>query len=363
MKKAGLVLEGGAMRGIFTAGVLDVLMEEDCWFPYVVGVSAGSSNALDYVSRQVGRTRDCMAMKDKTYRCVNTNPLKILRTKEVFDLDLLYNRYPNELFPFDYETYFQSEIACELVVTNCLTGQADYLDERQDKKRLMDIIAASSDVPVLSHMVEVDGTPCLDGGIADSIPLIHSMKKGYRKNVLVLTREKGYRKKTSGKVNALYRLVYRKYPQLVETLCSRAARYNRTMDLVEKWEAEGKIFVIRPQGMTVGRTETDYDRLMEFYQHGYDRMKECYRDMLAYLEAEEKPEQAAGADGAEQMQEKPEQTAGADRAEQVPEKPEQAAGADRAEQMPEKPQQTAEAESAEQVQNMPDLSGKEEMQG
>ena len=322
MKNAGLVLEGGAMRGIFTAGVLDYLTEQECWFSYVVGVSAGSSNAADYVSRQIGRTRDCMAMKDKTYRCVNTNPLTILRTREVFNLDMLYNRYPNELFPFDYETYFQSEIDCELVVTNCLTGQADYLDERQDKKRLMDIIAASSDVPLLSHMVEVDGTPCLDGGIADSIPLIHAMKKGYRKNVLVLTRERGYRKKPSGKVNALYRLMYRRYPQLVETLCSRAARYNRTLELVEKWEDEGKIFVIRPHGVTVGRTETDYDRLMELYQHGYDLMKGCYAEMLDYLGG---PEQADQPQEAAQTVQKVDQPQGVAQKAQEADQPQEAA--------------------------------------
>ena len=283
MKEAGLILEGGAMRGIFTAGVLDYLMEQDCYLPYVVGVSAGSSNAVDYVSRQIGRTRDCMAMKEKRYRCVNKNPLRVIRTREIFNIDMVYNRYPNELFPFDYDTYFQSELACELVVTNCLTGQAEYLDERKDKKRLMDINAASSSVPVLSHMIQVDGTPCLDGGIADPVPLIHSMKKGYRKNVVVLTRQKGYRKKESRQVNALYKTMYRKYPELVRTLCGRVRRYNQTMDRIDKWEEERKIFVIRLQGLTVGRTEQDYDRLMELYRHGYEEMKKNYGRMQEYL--------------------------------------------------------------------------------
>lgn len=282
MINAGLVLEGGAMRGIFTAGVLDFLMEQECYLSYVVGVSAGSSNAADYVSRQIGRTRDCMAVKEKKYRCVNRNPFKILRTGELFDMDMVYNRYPNELFPFDYETYFHSEIECELVVTNCLTGMAEYKDDRADGKRLLSLIAASSSVPVFSHMVYVDGVPYLDGGIADSVPLIRSMEKGYRKNVVVLTRPEGYRKKENGKINGLYRLFYRKYPEFARALCGRARMYNRTMERIEKWEAEGKIFVIRPE-ITVGRTEQDCDRLLELYRHGYDKMKSLYGSLQAYL--------------------------------------------------------------------------------
>ena len=288
MINAGLILEGGAMRGIFTAGVLDYLMEQDCYFSYVVGVSAGASNAVDYVSRQIGRTRDCMAVKEKKYRYVNKNPLKWIRTREIFDLDMAYNRYPNGLFPFDYDTYFQSEIECELVLTSCLTGEAEYLNERKDRKRLMDIIAGSSSVPVLSHMVQVDGKPYLDGGIADAVPLIHSMNKGHRKNVLVLTRPKGYRKKESHKVDPLYRAMYRKYPELVRILCGRTRVYNHTMDLIDKWEDEGKIFVLRPQGMTVARTEQDYDRLMALYDHGYEKMKKNYEKLKEYLGEKEK---------------------------------------------------------------------------
>ena len=188
--RAGMVLEGGAMRGIFTAGVLDYLMEQERWFSYVAGVSAGSSNAADYVSRQIGRTRDCMAVKDKDKRYIHSNPLEFLRTGEIFDMDMLYNRYPNELFPFDYETYFRSDIDCELVLTNCLTGKAEYLDDREDRKRLLSLIAASSSIPLMSRMVEVDGTPYLDGGLADSIPILRAMEKGYRKILVVLTRER-----------------------------------------------------------------------------------------------------------------------------------------------------------------------------
>ena len=282
--RAGMVLEGGAMRGIFTAGVLDYLMEQERWFSYVAGVSAGSSNAADYVSRQIGRTRDCMAVKDKDKRYIHSNPLEFLRTGEIFDMDMLYNRYPNELFPFDYETYFRSDIDCELVLTNCLTGKAEYLDDREDRKRLLSLIAASSSIPLMSSMVEVDGTPYLDGGLADSIPILRAMEKGYRKILVVLTREKGYRKKAKSPVRHLVRLYYRKYPELVKTIVNRGKVYNRTMELVEKWEEEGKIFVIRPEMPVVSRTEQDCEKLLAFYQHGYDRMKEQYSRLMDYLE-------------------------------------------------------------------------------
>ena len=281
--RAGMVLEGGAMRGIFTAGALDYLMERECWFSYVAGVSAGYSNAADYVSRQIGRTRDCMAVEDKEKRYVCSNPLKFLRTGEIFDMDMLYNRYPNELFPFDYETYFHSEIGCEMTVTNCLTGEAEYLDEREDKKRLLSLIAASSSIPMMSHMVEVDGKPYLDGGLADSIPIIHTMEKGYRKILVILTREKGYRKKEKSAVHHLIKVYYRKYPELVKTIINRGKVYNRTMDLVEKWEREGKIFVVRPEMPVVSRTEQDCEKLLAFYRHGYELMRERYEELAAYL--------------------------------------------------------------------------------
>ena len=281
--RAALVLEGGAMRSIFTAGVLDYLMEQECYLSYVVGVSAGSSNAADYVSRQIGRTRDCMAVRDKDKQYIHTNPLKFLRSGEIFDMDMLYNRYPNELFPFDYETYFHSKIACELVLTNCLTGRAEYLDDREDGKRLLSLIAGSSSIPMLSRMVEVDGKPYLDGGLADSIPVRHAMEKGYQKLVVVLTREKGYRKKEKSAVHGLVKLYYRKYPELVKTIISRGHVYNRTMELVEKWEAEGKIFVIRPEIPPVSRTEKDCGKLLAFYRHGYDLMQERFSALREYL--------------------------------------------------------------------------------
>lgn len=278
----GLVLEGGATRGIFTSGVLDCLMEHGLYLPYVVGVSAGACNAVDYVSRQAGRTRDCMVHKEKEYRYISLK--YTLRTRHLFDMDMLFDKYPNEIFPFDYDTYFRSPLRCEMVVTNCLTGRAEYLDDRADRARMMDICRASSSVPMASPMVEVDGKPYLDGGIADSIPIIRSLKLGNKKNVIVLTRREGYHKPPIRKSKPVYAAFYKNYPNLLKAIFRRAYVYNKTLAYINKWEAQGKVFVIRPEQKPVSRTERNYQALMDFYQHGHDLMEEKYPKLLGYLE-------------------------------------------------------------------------------
>lgn len=282
MKKAAMILEGGAVRGVFSSGVLDYLMEQECYLPHVIGVSAGSCNAIDYVSRQKGRTRDCVIRAGKEDgKLINLR--NAVKNKSLFDMDLLFEIDPNEKHPFDYETYFASKMTCEIVVTNCITGQAEYLQEKQNRERLMKLCRASSSIPVVSPMVTIDSVPYLDGGIADSIPLIHSLRQGFRKNVLVLTRNRGYRKTMSRKSMAFYRAALGKYPELLRSVCLRPYHYNRIMTYIEKWEDEGKIFVIRPQIRTVSRTESNPQTLMAFYKHGYEQMKENYDGLLEYL--------------------------------------------------------------------------------
>lgn len=281
-KEAALVLEGGGTRGVFTAGVLDYLMEKEIKFPYVIGVSAGACNAIDYVSKQIGRTKDCTIIQDRKNRYIGTKDA--LKKGYLFDMDRLFDEYPNRLFPFDFDTYFASDIQCEVVVTNCLTGEAMYLSEKQDKERLLTICRASSSIPLISPVVDVDGIPCVDGGVADSVPLIHSMKLGHQKNVVVLTRNKGYRKKAPGKSRLLYTAALKKYPNLLNALLNRYRNYNRVMELVEKWEEEGHIFVIRPEVEPVSRTEQNVEKLTEFYDHGYQLMKQRMEEMQAYLE-------------------------------------------------------------------------------
>ncbi len=281
-KEAALVLEGGGTRGVFTAGVLDYLLEKQVKLPYVIGVSAGACNAIDYVSEQIGRTKDCTIIQDKNKRFIGTKDA--LKKGYLFDMDRLFDEYPNRLFPFDFDTYFASDIQCEVVVTNCLTGEAMYLSEKQDKERLLTICRASSSIPLISPVVDVDGIPCVDGGVADSVPLIHSMKLGHQKNVVVLTRNKGYRKKAPGKSRLLYTAALKKYPNLLNALLNRYRNYNRVMELIEKWEEEGHIFVIRPEVEPVSRTEQNVEKLTEFYDHGYQLMEQRLGELQAYLE-------------------------------------------------------------------------------
>ena len=283
IKKATLVLEGGATRGIFTSGALDYLMERDLYFSDVIGVSAGSCNAVDYVSRQPGRTRDCMIPTDKEGKYYY-GIRDFVKEKSLMNMDLIFDKYPNELIPFNFDTYFQSEMHCELVTTNCLTGNAEYMTETEDPDRLMKICRASSSMPLAAPIANVDGIPYMDGGLADSIPIEYALEKGNDKIVVVLTRNPGYRKKRALKATEqLYKRAYKKYPNLVRAIMTRNAVYNRQMKLIEKLEEEGKIFVIRPLIPTVSRMEKDYDKLQHFYMHGNRLMKKEYQGLLEYL--------------------------------------------------------------------------------
>ena len=280
-----MVLEGGATRGVFTSGVLDFLMEQDFWTSYVVGVSAGACNAVDYVSRQIGRTRDCMIPQEKRYD-YHLSPRKAVQKRSLMDMELIFDTFPKEVFPFDFTTYFASETVCELVVTNCLTGEAEYLTEREDPERLLLITRASSSMPLASPMVVVDGTPYLDGGLADSIPVERGRQKGYRKQIVILTRQEGYRKKLpSPLTQRLFEKRYGRYPQLMKALITRNQLYNRTLNLVSAMEKRGEIFVLRPQIPTIGRMERDREKLLAFYRHGYELMQENFERLQAYLKA------------------------------------------------------------------------------
>lgn len=284
MYKATMVLEGGATRGVFTSGALDYLMEKDMYVSHVIGVSMGSCNAVDYVSRQPGRTRDCTIPdgKEETYIY---GPRKFLKEKSLMNMDLIFDKYPNETYPFDFETYSQSEMHCDIVATNCLTGTAEFLDDRSDKARLLKICRASCSLPLLTPIVNVDGVPYLDGGIADSVPMGRAEEIGNKKIIVILTRNKGYRKKPlSPAVERLYRRQYRSYPNFIRTAVTRSLYYNKTMNHIDRLEQEGKIFVLRPLVKPVSRMEQKKDALLAFYDHGYHLMEREYERLMKYLE-------------------------------------------------------------------------------
>ncbi len=253
------------MRGTFTSGVLDAFMKHSVYFPYVVAVSAGACNGMSYMSRQPRRARisniDMLAKYDYI-------GLRHLVTQGcIFDQKLLYDRFPNELIPYDYEEFFKHSAHFEMVTTNCLTGQAEYLSETSDAQRAIDIVRASSSLPFVSKIVEVDGVPMLDGGIVDSIPVLRARSLGHATNVVVLTRNKGFRE--SGKDRKIPRFIYRKYPRLRVALSHRIEAYNKQLDLVDELEARGEIVCIRPQRpMEVRRIEKDTQKLERLYEEG-----------------------------------------------------------------------------------------------
>lgn len=271
----GLVLEGGGMRGVFTSGVLDYFLDAGINFPYCASVSAGACNGLSYMSRQRGRAKLTNIDMLEKYRYIG---MKYLWTQHsILDQHTIYDLIPNEVLPFDYKACFANPMEFEMVTTDCLTGRPCYLTERSDPDRLVLIAKASSSLPFVCPIVSVDGVPMLDGGIVDSIPVERAMEKGYGRNVVVLTRNRGYR--SDDRDLKMPRFIYRNYPRLRAVLSTRHAAYNRQLDLVDQLEDEGKIIAIRPQRQVeVGRLEHDVKKLTALYQEGYDCARRAFEE-------------------------------------------------------------------------------------
>lgn len=265
--KSGLILEGGGMRGVFTCGVLDNLMDRGVRFPYTIGVSAGACNGLSYMSGQRGRGKYSNIDLLEKYRYIGIKQL--LLKGNIMDFELLFHTFPEQIIPYHYDVLAKCEEHFEMVTTDCRTGRACYFEEKHNPKRVIDIVKASSSLPFVSPISYVDGVPMLDGGIADSIPLLRARELGYDNNLVVLTRNKGYRKPQ--KPTTVPPFFYRKYPHLREAIRQRNALYNEQVDMVERLEAEGKLTVIRPlKPITVDRMERDTDKLLDLYNEGYN---------------------------------------------------------------------------------------------
>lgn len=282
LNKTGLVLEGGALRGVFTCGVLDWMMENNIRFPYVVGVSAGACNGASYISNQQGRARYSNIELLEKYKYIGFK--HYIRKRNMMDFELLFHDFPYKIIPFDFETYTNTKICFEMVTSNCLTGEAHYFEEYRDHERLLDILKASSSMPIFSPITYVDNIPMLDGGICDSIPVKRAHEKGFEKTIVILTRNKGYRKKTDGlKIPSFF---YRKYPNMRNAINDRNELYNNQLDYVDQLEEEGKAIIIRPiEPVTIDRIETNIEALIKLYDHGY----ECAAQMFSNHEAKFTP--------------------------------------------------------------------------
>ena len=280
MENVGLVLEGGGMRGLYTCGILEYFMENQLYFNYVIGVSAGACNAASYISRQQRRNEKVIIGFVKDWRYMSLRNL--ILSKSYFGMDFIFDEIPNQHVPFDFRTFYESPGVFLVGATDCQTGKPLYLN-KDDLGAQFQALRASASLPMLSPIVNYKGYELLDGGISDSIPIKKSIQDGNTKNIIVLTRNKGYRKRP-GKFNALLKLTYKNYPQLIETMLNRYKNYNETLDYIEHLEDEGKALVIRPSNkLEVGRLEKDPQKLYRLLHQGYEDTKHSYERIKKFV--------------------------------------------------------------------------------
>ena len=278
--KTALVLEGGGLRGIYSAGVLDFLLESNIKVDAIFGVSAGALYGINYASKQEGRVirYNKKYIRDKRFMSFRN----LIKTGNFFDTDFCYDKLVNELDVFDYETFKKSGIDFYAVVTNVETGKAEY-KLIKDCKKEVDYLRASGSLPLLSQIVEIDGKKYLDGAISDSIPVKKAREMGYEKIIVIQTRIKSYRMK-SRKEGALIKLVYNHYPKFGEAAKTRNIRYNEALDFIKEEVKNKRMFSIQPSKyVKIGRLEKNPEKLQEMYDLGWNDAQNIINDLKAYL--------------------------------------------------------------------------------
>ncbi|WP_085523776.1 patatin-like phospholipase family protein [Tuberibacillus sp. Marseille-P3662] len=279
MQQTGLVLEGGGMRGIYSAGVLEFFMENNLYFPYVIGVSAGACMAASYVSRQPGRNKivnidyadhpDYISFKNWLFK------------KQLFGMDLIFDAIPNQHEPFDYDTFFQRTETFVIGTTDCHTGNSVYFDHFHSNGEILTALKASSSIPYMAPIVQLGNYDLLDGGISDPIPLKKSIHDGQEKNVVILTKNEGYRK-TKPRLNSLLKWTYKSYPGLKKAIMNRHHNYNQTLDEIAQ---SPDTFVIQPsEPLEVSRIERSKEKLQHLHDMGYRDAERLYPKLKAFLE-------------------------------------------------------------------------------
>lgn len=282
MYQAGLVLEGGGMRGVYTAGVLDFFIEKNILLSSVYGVSAGACHMCSYLSGQKGRARDVSVdyLDNKMYCSLRS----LILTGDLFNVDIGYHLIPNYLNPFDNDAYHKYQGKAYSVVTNIVTGQPEYLRIRDLKEDII-AIRASASLPLMARNVKINGKIYLDGGIADPIPIAKSILDGNQKNVVIMTKEEGYVRKPADRLSlAFIKARYLKYPKVYELMARRHVEYNDTLDYLNRQVENGQAYVIRPKyAGNVGRIEKNKEKLLSLYRQGYEEAAEHYKSLMEYL--------------------------------------------------------------------------------
>ena len=275
-------MEGGAMRGMFTAGVIDVMMENGIAFDGAIGVSAGAAFGCNYKSRQIGRvlrynTRFC---QDKRYGGFRV----LLKEGNYYSKSFCYEEVPYRLDLFDFDTYERNPMEFYVVCTDVDTGKAEYHKYESRHDHALEWIRASASMPLVSQMVEIDGRNYLDGALADSIPVRFFESIGYDRNITILTQPQGFRKEPDSLL-PLMKLYYRKYPALVRAMCTRHEQYNASLDYISRKEAAGEMLVIRPaEKLPINRTEKDPQKLKAVYEIGRQTALERLADIRLFLQ-------------------------------------------------------------------------------
>lgn len=262
----GLVLEGGTFRPIFSCGVMDALLDLSMRFDYVIGVSAGITNGISYVSGQ--KKRNYKVLVNLRHNKDYIGLKNYISDKSLFGIKFAYETVPDSVFPFDWEAYDSSGITVRIGVTDANTGKAEYLDGELDRSCTK--LQATCALPLIFPVIKINGKEYYDGGIADSIPAQQALKDGCDKLLIILTRPKGYRKKLTSSVKITAGIVGKKYPKLKAAMLRRHIMYNRELRYVEELERQGKAYVIRPsRAYQIESFEKDIDKIKKLYYYGY----------------------------------------------------------------------------------------------
>lgn len=265
-----LVLEGGGLRGIFTAGAIDCFLDHKIDFSYVVGVSAGSCNTLAYIGKSRGFIKRSLMQEDKKNAFYGVQ--QMMESRKYVNLDKVFYDYTKQ-YGFDFETFMNSKCDWEFVASNINTGKAEYMHS-DELHMVQEMGRASCSLPVLTDPVEINGELYLDGGVCDSVPVLRAINKGYDKVVVIATRKQGSYSKINKAEIALFNTVYAKYPNFIEALKNRNSMYKQQIELCEELERQGKVILIRPTLPEVSRLESDMEELSLSYFHGYTKAKE-----------------------------------------------------------------------------------------
>ena len=280
--KVGLVLEGGALRTIFSTGVLDAMLVRDLMPDYVVGVSAGIAYGVSYLSKQPRRNLDIVTQFVNDRRYMGVNNLVNRNNRSYFGLEFSYETIPNELVPFDYDTFEAFPGQVEAVVTILETGEAEYMEvPRRDDKFIL--LQATCAMPLMFPIYEMDGKPYLDGGVVDAVPFERAFQQGCDRALVILTKPRSFVRKQE-KLNPLIERTYHQYPNFCKAVAERAERDNAARQRLFELEKEGKVMVIAPEATHgVGRIEHNVEKLRLLWAQGYQQAVECMDEIEAFM--------------------------------------------------------------------------------